>query len=676
MRFSSLTIGQRVTIGFTLLILLAAALGGLAVYRMQTAANQASFLSKAVVPQADITSKLSQASAATQIAVRTYGITGEAAMLETANRELTKVEGYLADAKKHGEAFVQLTALREGARDAEATLKSYKTSFEATRNNVNELARVRSLLDEQGGTFSKEITIYLSDQERKLSEEISSGQPKEKILERAEKVKLGTEVGEMGSRIRIANFKAQALNQIELVEKVLPLFEQIEKTLAAMVRTTHQEANLKQLETVKQSALSYRSGINSLIANMNASSEIRTQRTKVADAFDTTVEAVLSRSIERTLTVATETDTSLHASSTQVIIGLVIAAVLGLISGWVIIRGVNKALNVTSELLSQSSTQVASASGQVSATSQSLAEGANEQAASLEETSSSLQELASMTQRNAETSQKVNELAKQTRASADTGVVDMRQMTAAMDAIKASGDEIAKIIKTIDEIAFQTNILALNAAVEAARAGEAGMGFAVVADEVRALAQRSAEASKETSGKIAGSLNSTAQGVQLSAKVAKSLDEIVTRARQVDELASEVAAASTQQSQGIEQINHAVNEMDKVTQSNAAGAEECASAAEELNAQATELQSAVGDLQRLVGGSAATPSVETHSAPRTRVVATTTHRKPVAMARKTSDSRKSLSGSPAINHVKVISPGTNGSEPLTADTEENSKLFR
>ena len=164
--------------------------------------------------------------------------------------------------------------------------------------------------------------------------------------------------------------------------------------------------------------------------------------------------------------------------------------------------------------------------------------------------------------------------------------------------------------------------------------------------------------------------------MQLSAKVAKALDDIVARARQVDELASEVAAASTQQSQGIEQINHAVNEMDKVTQSNAAGAEECASAAEELNAQATELQSAVGDLQRLVGGSAATTSVETRSAPRTKVVATTTHRKPVSMARKTSDSRKSFSGSPAIDHVKVISPGSNGSEPLTADTEENSKFFR
>ena len=154
----------------------------------------------------------------------------------------------------------------------------------------------------------------------------------------------------------------------------------------------------------------------------------------------------------------------------------------------------------------------------------------------------------------------------------------MQTMAVAMNDIKGSSDEVAKIIKTIDEIAFQTNILALNAAVEAARAGEAGMGFAVVADEVRNLAQRAAPAAKETSGKIETAVTKTTQGVQISAKVAQSLQEIVAKVRQVDELAAEVAAASREQSQGIEQVNTAVTQMDKVTQSSAATAEESASA--------------------------------------------------------------------------------------------------
>ena len=270
--------------------------------------------------------------------------------------------------------------------------------------------------------------------------------------------------------------------------------------------------------------------------------------------------------------------------------------------GLIMTRSITGPIQAVATTLAAGAEQTTSAAGQVSSASQSLAEGASEQAASLEETSSSLEELASMTKRNTDSAVKVNDLSKQTRVAADTGVSDMQQMSSAMDAIKTSSDDIAKIIKTIDEIAFQTNILALNAAVEAARAGEAGMGFAVVADEVRALAQRSAQASKETAAKIEGAITKTGQGVQISAKVAQSLNEIATKARQVDELAAEVANASREQSQGIEQINLAVGQMDKVTQSNAAGAEESASAAEELNAQAECLKEAVSELQRLVDG--------------------------------------------------------------------------
>ena len=265
-------------------------------------------------------------------------------------------------------------------------------------------------------------------------------------------------------------------------------------------------------------------------------------------------------------------------------------------------RSLVRIVKSTADQLAEGSGQVSSAASQVSASSQTLAEGASEQAASLEETSSSLEEMSSMTKRNAENAQKANDLAKQARSAADKGAADMQTMGTAMEAIKVSYNDIAKIIKTIDEIAFQTNILALNAAVEAARAGEAGMGFAVVADEVRNLAQRSAQAAKETAAKIEGAIGRTAQGVDISTKVAETLNEIVSQVRQVDELVAEVAGASREQTQGITQINTAVGQMDKVTQSNAANAEESAAAAEELNAQAATMKESVTELLQLVGG--------------------------------------------------------------------------
>jgi hemerythrin-like metal-binding protein len=319
------------------------------------------------------------------------------------------------------------------------------------------------------------------------------------------------------------------------------------------------------------------------------------------------------------------------ADSTRKSAGMVILVVIlagigiyGLFNLFVT-SSINRSLGSAITQLSSGANQTTSAAAQVSASSQSLAEGSSEQAASIEETSSSLEEMASMTKRNAENAQKANDLAKQARQAADKGAGDMQAMNQAMEAIKTSSDDIAKIIKTIDEIAFQTNILALNAAVEAARAGEAGMGFAVVADEVRNLAQRSAQAAKETAAKIEGAIGKTAQGVQISQKVAVALNDIVVKARQVDELAAEVAGASREQTDGIKQINIAVGQMDKVTQSNAANAEESAAAAQELNAQAEMMKEAVAELQRLVNGGDAKSdaSIELRPSPVQRAVWTT-----------------------------------------------------
>jgi methyl-accepting chemotaxis protein len=280
------------------------------------------------------------------------------------------------------------------------------------------------------------------------------------------------------------------------------------------------------------------------------------------------------------------------------IAGTLLAVFLGFFLSAYITRPINRAVAGISE----GADQVAAASGQVSAASESLAEGASEQASSLEETSSSLEEMSSMTRQNADNAGQAKSMMGQARQVLDTVDRNMGNMARAIDEITHTSEETGKIIKTIDEIAFQTNLLALNAAVEAARAGEAGAGFAVVANEVRNLAMRAAEAAKNTSTLIENTITAVKGGNELTQLTRQSFQENMEIVAKIGNLVDEIAVASQEQAQGIEQINKAVAEMDRVTQSTAASAEESASASEQMTAQAAQLKQHVTELVSLVEG--------------------------------------------------------------------------
>jgi methyl-accepting chemotaxis protein len=267
-----------------------------------------------------------------------------------------------------------------------------------------------------------------------------------------------------------------------------------------------------------------------------------------------------------------------------------------------VVRGINRALVTAIGELSEGATQVASAASQVSSSSQSLAQGSSEQAASLEETSASSEEISAMARKNSENSRGAAHLMTQSQQKFVETNQALEHTVVAMGEINTQSGKISKIIKVIDEIAFQTNILALNAAVEAARAGESGMGFAVVADEVRNLAQRSAQAAKDTSALIEESIAKSNDGKVKVDEVATAIRTITAESAEVKTLVDEVSLGSQEQAQGIEQIGKAILQMEQVTQSTAAAAEESASAAEELNAQSEALKDIVRRLTSMVGG--------------------------------------------------------------------------
>ena len=289
-------------------------------------------------------------------------------------------------------------------------------------------------------------------------------------------------------------------------------------------------------------------------------------------------------------------------SRTSILITVAVALFAGIAIGVAVTRLVTKPLGRAISELRIGADQITSASGQVATASQDMAQGASTQASNLEEASAALEEMSSMTRQNAADSQQANELARRVTTLTRQGNQAMERMTGTIGQIKDSSDDTARIVQSIDAIAFQTNLLALNAAVEAARAGDAGKGFAVVAEEVRNLAGRSAEAAKETAALIEGSQKHVSDGVQECAGVSQTLEEIVGQVGELEGLMGRLATASEQQSQGVAEVSTSITNMDSITQSSAASSEETASASEELSAQANDFRNLVQGLVHVIDG--------------------------------------------------------------------------
>jgi len=305
---------------------------------------------------------------------------------------------------------------------------------------------------------------------------------------------------------------------------------------------------------------------------------------------------VLSSTMERV-------DEVVAASFGQTLLWLFPVVVLIIIGmSWIVKRAVVRPLEAAIKVIDTSSSEAESATSEISKASNSLAQGACEQAASLEETSASLEQISETSRKNATSARHVSDIATQAADAAHESGSRMDEMQQAMSNINDSSEKVSAIIKTIDEIAFQTNILALNAAVEAARAGEAGAGFAVVADEVRSLAGRAGDAARQTASLIEESGESTSHGNEICNRVRESLDVIGQRVDEVNKLISDVVNASEEQDNGVQQVTQAVRQMDEVTQANAASAEETASASTEVSIQAQNLRKAVGVLYEMAHG--------------------------------------------------------------------------
>ena len=446
------------------------------------------------------------------------------------------------------------------------------------------------------------MSDVLASQKEALVEELHNNAGQAAILRRSERIEAINQLVDRMSLSTLDFFRAVLMDDDSIFEKSLTLEAEAVSQANAILADTRIQANKAAMERVLREAEKFERGLKAYHALTREDGAIDLKRVALSDAVTAAADD-LGKAIDSVTHIFSRNMTASVSNATRaMLIGVVMALTASIVLGLFLTRSIVEPINVVIASLTESSKDVDGAASQLTGASNTLAEGATENAASLEKTSAALEELSSMTRRNADNAIEANSLMAQANAAVNKAENSMSRVIGAMEEISHSGSEIGKIIKTIDEIAFQTNLLALNAAVEAARAGEAGAGFAVVADEVRNLAIRSAEAAKNTADLIASTISNINSGSEMVNDTAGVFKTVETLSSKVAELVSEVAEASREQSQGIGQITKAMSEMDRVTQANAATAEEAAGAAGQLSLQAGNLLTVVNDMNTLVHG--------------------------------------------------------------------------
>jgi len=385
----------------------------------------------------------------------------------------------------------------------------------------------------------------------------------------------------------------------------------IEQDMALLKKYINDEGGLDAWNHSNQLFDTFKENFNTTIDTVESQKlvnalDLLTQTKKAGESMNESIKGLILAELSHDSVVKDILNREVNQTGIITIIILLVICVVSAFGAVVFSNTIARMITSAVHQLNQNAQKVAVASTQLSAATQELSQGSSEQASAIEETSSVLQESASMLYQNAENTKQTAKLTEQTHESANKGNNEMNEMMNSIQEIKKSSDRIAKIIKVIDDIAFQTNILALNAAIEAARAGEAGTGFAVVAEEVRNLAGRSAQAAKDTAVIIESNIELSRKGVSVAERVQAALMGITANTKEVNELIEEISAASQEQSQGVEQVTKAMSQMETVTQRNAVNAEQSASISMELSSQAKDMKKTVYRLSQIVSGVEAT----------------------------------------------------------------------
>jgi methyl-accepting chemotaxis protein len=596
----SVKLGTKIGIGFGVLILLALFLGSIAVWNIEAVRATAERLAKEYLPQVKLASEQERRFQQVVLGDTTYAYTQDGKFLEAGKKALAEVRKNLKDSETLAARFPDVATLHAQTQKVRAKIDRFEKEVNAAAVGEADLMRNYAQIKETDKFFVDNAHQLFSFEKDALKTETSKGLDAGKLSERLEKLSLANEILALGDRVLLTAWNAQTGGRLQAIDP-RKAFEQLDGKIDALKAMTHSEDGQGAIQTLQVASGLYKNALAELIKVWSGVQRLNTQREHTENEVLALTRNIHDAGLAAMRKASDHTVAKVSFSTMFMVLGNLLAIVIGITIAVFITRAVTRPIRQVVTGLRDAAEEVASASSQVASSSQSLARGASRQSVALQTSATSLEQIASVTRHNAHNASQAKQLMLDTSELIRVASQSMVQLTSSMTEIASANDDTQKIIKTIDEVAFQTRLLALNAAVEAARAGDAGAGFAVVAEEVKRLATRAAGAAGDTAELIENTTRRVKEGYAMVVRTEEEFDEVARSVASCRELVGEIAEDAGEQSEGIGRVNASVAEMDQVVQQNAAHSEESAAASQEMNAQAEQMRGFVTQLVDLIG---------------------------------------------------------------------------
>jgi methyl-accepting chemotaxis protein len=602
----NLKLSIKMTLGFGGLIFIAGIIGSLTVLIMKDVIIQTLRLGEEYIPQVSVANQIERSSLAASDAMQLYALSREERHLNIVKKNLAKIRQSLKTAEQLSQQFPDLITLKNAVTMLNVMLKGYEQLTDDIVRHVAIFRDNQKAIDTLSAILMS-LSIEFMDRQtdamkKQMASEFISAVEAGQLQERFKKITSVQDVIRKGNEIYVGYSEFQAARTDASLQNTLKHFDPMFQTIRDVREITRADENIKKVEEIANTAVTYKEAISGLLKNWAVLQELGHKAEEIGNTFLKETVDLAEKGMNETLSVSHKTGKSLSMASKITIGGLIYGLIASILFAVFMIRSITKPIHKMIRDISGASVEVRNASDQISRVSQSFAEGLSEQAAALEESSSAMEEIASFTRQNADNASEVNLLMKKTCQIIDKAEASMNELTRSMDNIAASGHKTVKIIKLIEGISFQTNILSLNASIEAARSGDAGSGFAVVAAEVKNLAIQVKNAIQEVSQLIEKIIYEIKEGSESVIRNSKAFEDVATDVADVGSLIEKISADSEEQAQKIAHVNKAVADIDKVVQNNAAGSEQTASSAEELRAQSEGLVGFVNNMEILING--------------------------------------------------------------------------